>query len=154
MVDQHRGPRGRPDDPGGGDLLADDRVDQGGLPGPGGAADHRQQGRVEGAQSRQDVVVELVDQLGAGRAGGADVVQLQREGQGVRGAAQPFDGSEQRSGIRVGHPASFPRPGRATKANRRNRPERPLAAADRGPRQRLASAWASSVRDSVRNRSA
>ena len=39
-------------------------------------------------------------------------------------------------------------------ALRLHRPGTPLAAADRGPRQRLASAWASSVRDSVRKRSA
>ena len=74
VVDEHRGGRRRPQHARPADLLPDDRVDQGGLAGPGRAADDGEQRRVEGPQPGQDVVVELGEQLapsglGAGASG-------------------------------------------------------------------------------------
>ncbi len=41
------------------DGVANQRVDQGGFPGPSGTAHHGQQGRVEATVAGQDVVIEL-----------------------------------------------------------------------------------------------
>ena len=59
VVDQNRGPGGRPDHTGRGDPPPDQGVHQGRLPGSGGPADHGEQRRIDGGQPGQHVVVEL-----------------------------------------------------------------------------------------------
>ena len=69
VADQHGRAGGGAQHPGRGDLLADQGVHQRRLAGPGGAADDGEQRGVEAAQPGEDVVVELVDDLGPGLAG-------------------------------------------------------------------------------------
>ena len=80
----------------GGDAGADERVDQGRLPGPGRAADDRQQRRVERHQAGDDVVLELVDHLRARRALLVRARQLERELHVLEGAAHPHEGGHHR----------------------------------------------------------
>ena len=77
--DQGGGQRGGPQDAGLGDVLADQGVHQGGLARPGGAADDGQQRRVDGAQTRDQVVVELAGQLAQRPPVGLDIADRERE---------------------------------------------------------------------------
>ena len=79
VADQHGRAGGGAQHPGGGDLRADQAVDQRRLARAGGAADDGEQRGVEAAQPGEDVVVELADELGPGLAGprGAGDVELE-----------------------------------------------------------------------------
>jgi hypothetical protein len=66
------------------------------LPAPVGPAHHGKQRRIQSAQPRQDVVVELVGHLAAQPAGIGYPGHGQRQAQLGDVLAQPFEGSEQR----------------------------------------------------------
>ena len=63
VMDEHRRAGGRTDHARRAHHASDHRIDQGRLAGAGRAADHRQQRRLQPAEPRQDVVVELRDRL-------------------------------------------------------------------------------------------
>src|SRR6478609_9681349 len=88
VVDEHRRPGRGAQHTGRGDAGADQRVDQRRLAGAGGAADDREERRVEGHQARDDVVLELVDHLRAGAALLVRSGELEREASFLQGTAQ------------------------------------------------------------------
>ena len=96
VVHQHRRAGGGPQHAGRGDAGPDQRVHQGRLAGAGGAADDREQRRVEGHQARDDVVLELVDHLGPRRALLLRAGQLQRQPGLLERTAQPHEGGHHR----------------------------------------------------------
>lgn len=69
VADQDRGAGGGAQHARFADLPSDQGVDQGGLAGAGGAADDREEGRLGGAEARQQVVVELGEEFVAVDAG-------------------------------------------------------------------------------------
>ena len=91
VAGQHGRPRRRPQHAGRAHLAADEAVDERRLARARRAADDHQERRVELAQARQQVVVDLLDELRAGvpRRGGVRQVELQLDlSQRV---AQPFE---------------------------------------------------------------
>jgi hypothetical protein len=68
--------------------MTDQGVDQRGLAGAGGASDHRQQRGLERHLARDDVVLELVDDLVPRRALLVGLGQVERELDGLQCAAQ------------------------------------------------------------------
>ena len=90
------------------DLGADDGVDEGRLAGAGGPSDDREERGVDGAQPRQDVVVELLEELAAGGLRGRAARHLQGQGRVGDGVAQALDSGDQRPHVPVhAHPASL-----------------------------------------------
>ena len=137
VAHQHRRPGGRPQHAGRADRRPDQAVDQGGLAGAGGAADHHQQRRVEPREARQKIVVQLRHQRRADPPG----IVGRGHDQGVRGPAdrraQPAQRGRERADRR---PAA--RPALAARARARRRRGRPVAS----------SAVGSSATASVRRR--
>ena len=79
VMDQYRCSGGRPDDPRGGDLAPDQRVDQRRLPRAGRSADDSEERRVDGGEPGQDVVVQLAGDLAYGALLFGGVGQRERQ---------------------------------------------------------------------------
>ncbi len=95
VADEHRCAGGRAQHAGFADLAPHEGVDEGGLTGPGGPADHGEQGRLGRLQARYEVVVELRQQLGSGLTGPWGAGQGQRQTYGRDPVAQGGQGIEQ-----------------------------------------------------------
>jgi len=76
---EHRRPRRRAEHSGGAHLRSHQAVDEGRLAGARRATDDHQEGRVEPAETRQQVVVDLPDQLVAYVPGFLGTRQIDRE---------------------------------------------------------------------------
>ena len=96
--------------PGAADPGTDDRVDQGRLAGAGGPADDGEQRGVEGAQARQHVVVELVQQGGLVGPGSDRLDEVERQARTRDLLPQLPDGRDERLsvGARGRHRLSLP----------------------------------------------
>ena len=79
----------------------DDGVHQGRLARSGGTADDGEQRRIQRAQARQHVVVQLLDQLPTNVAGVGDPGDVERQTQPIDTTAELVDGDEQRVSIRL-----------------------------------------------------
>jgi len=88
MVDEHGAARGRSQHAWRTDLVADEAVDDGRLPGAGRSADDDEHGGIDVTEPRQHVVVELLHRRRRLVARLGDARQLQRQAQAAERVAQ------------------------------------------------------------------